>query len=158
MPDASTDVAVELRHGGAGDACRRILATLPTWFGFADVNEEYARSAENAPTVVASRDGDDVGLLTIVTHTPYAAEVHLMAVRPEHHRHGIGRRMLRVAEDHLVASGIEYLQVKTLSDSHPDEGYGATRAFYRSVGFRPFEEMPTLWSPDQPALVFVKRL
>jgi hypothetical protein len=66
--------------------------------------------------------------------------------------------MLGVAEDHLVASGIEYLQVKTLSDSHPDEGYVKTRAFYRSVGFRPLEEMRELWSPDQPALLLIKRL
>jgi GNAT superfamily N-acetyltransferase len=135
-----------------------VLATLPTWFGFPEVNEEYVRTADTTPTVVATLDGDDVGLLTIVTHTAYAAEVHLMAVRPEHHRRGIGRRMLGVAEDHLVASGIEYLQVKTLSDSHPDEGYVKTRAFYRSVGFRPLEEMRELWSPDQPALLLIKRL
>lgn len=110
------------------------------------------------PTIVASVDGDDVGLLTMVTHTPYAAEVHLMAVRPEHHRRGIGRRMMGLAEEHLLASGVEYLQVKTLSASHPDEGYVLTRAFYGSVGFRPLGEMPALWSPDQPALLLVKRL
>ena len=159
MPAGSTDVSVELRPTGSGDVCRAVLATLPTWFGFPDVNEEYVRTAETTPTVVATlAGGDDVGLLTIVMHTPYAAEVHLMAVRPEQHRQGIGRRMLQVAEDHLVASGIEYLQVKTLSDSHPDEGYVKTRAFYRSAGFRPLEELPTLWSPDQPALLLIKRL
>ena len=154
----STDVDVRLAPTGAGSSCRTILATLPTWFGFPDVNEEYARTADANPTVLASVAGDDVGLLTLVTHTPYAAEVHLMAVRPEHHRRGIGRRLLELAEAHLVASGIEYLQVKTLSDAHPDEGYVRTRAFYRAVGFRPLEELPTLWSPDQPALLFVKRL
>ena len=158
MPDVSTEVHVRLRPTGAGEVCRAVLATLPTWFGFPDVNEEYAGTADTNPTFVASVGGDDVGLLTLVTHTPYAAEVHLMAVRPEHHRHGVGRALLQSAEAELVASGIEYLQVKTLSDSHPDEGYVRTRAFYRSVGFRPLEELRTLWSPDQPALLFVKRL
>ncbi len=158
MPAVSTDVGVRVEETGTGDLCRIILATLPTWFGFAEVNEEYARTADVTPTVIASFEGEDVGLLTMVTHTPYAAEVHLMAVRPEDHRRGIGRRMMHLAEEHLVAAGIEYLQVKTLSDSHPDEGYVSTRAFYRSVGFRPLEEMPTLWSPDQPALLLVKRL
>jgi GNAT superfamily N-acetyltransferase len=154
----STDVGIRLEPTGSGARCRTILATLPTWFGFAEVNEEYARTADVTPTVVADVDGEDVGLLTLVTHTPYAAEVHLMAVRPEQHRCGIGRRLLHFAEEHLVASGVEYLQVKTLSDRHPDEGYVLTRAFYRSVGFRPLEEMPTLWSEDQPALLLVKRL
>jgi len=64
--------------------------------------------------------------------------------------------MLRHAEAALAAEGIEFLQVKTLSASHPDEGYRKTRAFYFAYGFRPLEEFPTLWSPDQPALQLVK--
>ena len=158
MPVVSTDAEVALRPTGSGAVCRDVLATLPTWFGFPEVNEEYVRTADTTPTVVASLDGADVGLLTIVTHTAYAAEVHLMAVRPELHRSGIGRRMLEVAEDHLVASGIEYLQVKTLSARDPDAGYRLTRAFYVATGFRPLEEHPLLWGPENPALQMVKRL
>jgi hypothetical protein len=64
--------------------------------------------------------------------------------------------MLRHAEAVLAADGVEFLQVKTLSPRHPDEGYRKTRAFYEAYGFRPLEEFPTLWSPDQPALQLVK--
>ncbi len=39
---------------------------------------------------------------------------------------------------------------------HPEEGYGKTRAFYLSYGFRPLEEFPNLWSPESPALQLVK--
>jgi hypothetical protein len=46
--------------------------------------------------------------------------------------------------------------VKTLSPRAADEGYAATRAFYFSCGFRPLEEMPELWGPDQPALQMIK--
>ena len=158
MSDASTDVRLRLQPTGSGDVCRSILATLPTWFGIDEANEDYVRTAETTPTIVASVGSDDVGLLTLVTHTPYAAEVHLMAVRPERHRRGIGRRMLQRAEDDLVASGIEYLQVKTLADTHPDPGYVATRSFYLATGFRPLEVLPDLWDPANPALLLVKRL
>ena len=149
---------VRTEPSGAGDLCRRILATLPTWFGFEETNEAYAARAEAGPALVASVDGEDVGLLLLDRHTPYAAEVHLMAVRPEHHRHGAGRALLAAAEAQLVAEGVEYLQVKTLDESADDAGYERTRAFYRAMGFRPLEVFPTLWDPTQPALQLVKRL
>lgn len=143
---------------GTGDLCRRILAMLPAWFGMEEANEDYAAAAEKTPTAVATVDGEDVGLLTVVTHSPYAAEVHLMAVVPERHRQGIGTQLLRFVEDDLVATGIEYLQVKTLSEKREDEGYARTRAFYLASGFRPLEEFPTLWDPSNPALQLVKRI
>jgi ribosomal protein S18 acetylase RimI-like enzyme len=141
---------------GAGPTCRRILATLPTWFGIPESVEDYVAAADRAPTVVASLEDGDVGLTTIVRHSDFAAEVYVMGVLPEHHRRGVGRAMLRHAEAVLAADGVEFLQVKTLSPRHPDEGYRKTRAFYEAYGFRPLEEFPTLWSPDQPALQLVK--
>lgn len=156
MPAASTELRVQ--ETGSGDLCRTILATLPTWFGIPEANEDYIATAERTPTMVARVDGDDVGLLTWITHTPYAAEVHLIAVRPEHHRRGIGRALLVHLEDHLTAAGIEYLQVKTLSEARADEGYARTREFYRASGFRPLEEHPTLWGPENPALQLIKKL
>ena len=149
---------VELRDGvgGAGATCRAILDQLPTWFGIAEANDDYVHSADELPWVIASVEGVDVGITVIVTHSEWAAEVHLMAVAPELHRHGVGRLMLRRAEATLAARGIEFLQVKTLSASHSDEGYVKTRAFYLGYGFRPLEEFPTLWSPDNPALQMIK--
>jgi GNAT superfamily N-acetyltransferase len=79
-----------------------------------------------------------------------------MGVRPEHHRHGVGRQMLAVAETWLRERDIEYLQVKTLSPRHPDPGYVKTREFYFAVGFRPLEEFTELWQPENPALQMVK--
>ncbi|HEY6427594.1 MAG TPA: GNAT family N-acetyltransferase [Acidimicrobiales bacterium] len=141
---------------GAGPTCRRVLAALPTWFGIPASVEEYVAAADSNPTVVASCDDAAVGLATIVRHSDYAAEVYVMGVLPEFHRHGVGRAMLEHAEAALAADGVEFLQVKTLSARHPDEGYRRTRAFYLAYGFRPLEEFPTLWSPDQPALQLVK--
>ena len=97
-------------------------------------------------------------MLTVLRHSPYAAEIYVMGVVPERHRQGIGAAMLRHAEETLLSEGIEYLQVKTLSDKHPDEGYKRTRAFYMAQGFRVLEEFPELWNPENPALQMVKSL
>ena len=95
---------------------------------------------------------------TPIVHTPYAAEVCVMGVRPEHRRRGIGRRMLELADTWLRERDIEYLQLKTLSPRHPDRGYVKTRAFYHACAYRPLEEFPELWAPDQPALQLIKAL
>jgi hypothetical protein len=58
----------------------------------------------------------------------------------------------------LRGQGVEYLQVKTLSDAHPDAGYARTRAFYQAMGFRPLQELPELWGEENPCLQMVKGL
>lgn len=150
-------------EAGAGAVCAELLATVPHWFGFAEANRAYREVADRSPTLVArDGDGDDgdrpVGFVTVVRHSPYAAELHVLAVRPERHRQGIGRALIRQVEERLRAEGIEYLQVKTLSASAADEGYLRTLAFYEALGFRVLEEMPTLWNPGNPAVMLVKRL
>jgi GNAT superfamily N-acetyltransferase len=153
-----TDLDAQLRQqpSGSGPVCRAILDTLPTWFGIPQSVEDYVDVADHAPTVIASLDGHDVGLATVVTHSPYAAEIALMAVRPEYHRRRIGHKMLWSIEGTLSDAGVEFLQVKTLSARRPDEGYDKTRAFYLSYGFRPLEEFPELWGPENPALQMIK--
>ena len=150
------DLVLRDLTSGAGPICRRILAALPTWFGIPASVDDYVAVADRSPTVVAALGDTEVGVTTVVRHSDFAAEVYVMGVLPEHHRRGVGGAMLRHAESALAAEGIEFLQVKTLSPRHPDEGYRKTRAFYEAYGFRPLEEFPTLWSPDQPALQLVK--
>ena len=148
---------VWLEEGG-GAICAELLSTVSHWFGIAQANEEYRRVSDRCPTLVAS-DGDRaIGFVTVVEHSPHAAELHVMAVRPELHRSGIGRMLVRVAEERLRSKGVEYLQVKTLSASAGDEPYLGTLAFYTGVGFRVLEEMPLLWDAESPAVVLVKRL
>ena len=141
---------------GSGETCRRILNSLPTWFGVQASVEDYIAAADRSPTVIASLGDEDVGVLTLVRHSGYAAEVYVMAVLPELHRQGIGRALLGHAEDMLAADGVEFLQVKTLAPSKPDEGYDQTRAFYLACGFRPLEEFRGLWDTDNPALQMIK--
>ena len=151
-------VRLEWLDEGGGAACAELLATVPHWFGMAEANEEYRRVADRSPTLVASVDGEAVGFLTVLRHSPHAAELHVMAVRPERHRQGVGRALVRAAEHRLRSEGVEYLQVKTLSAAAADEPYLRTLAFYAALDFRVLEELPSLWGPDNPAVVLVKRL
>jgi GNAT superfamily N-acetyltransferase len=151
-------LALRIQHVGAGTVCAAVLATLPHWFGFPDSVADYVESADTHPTVVATVEGRDYGILTLRVHTPYAAEIVVMGVVPEQHRGGIGRAMLGAAETWLAERDITYLQVKTLSPRSGDEGYAATRAFYFGCGFRPLEEMPDLWGRDSPALQMIKNV
>ncbi len=132
------------------------MAALPTWFGIPASVEDYVGAADRSPTVIASIGDEHVGLLTLVRHSRYAAEVYVMAVLPELHRRGIGRALLGHAEGMLAADGVEFLQVKTLAPSKPDDGYDKTRAFYLAYGFRPLQEFRDLWGAENPALQMIK--
>jgi GNAT superfamily N-acetyltransferase len=143
---------------GGGAICAELVATVPHWFGKAQANEEYRRVADRCPTLVAMENGHAVGFLTVVRHSPHAAELHVMAVRPELHRNGIGRMLVAETEDRLRSEGVEYLQVKTLSASAGDKPYLGTLAFYTALDFRVLEEMPSLWDADNPAVLLIKRL
>lgn len=149
-------LTLRMQLQGAGAICADVLGTLPAWFGVPDSVAAYVAAADAEPTVVATLNGLDCGVLTLRVHSPYAAEIVVMGVLPDHHRSGIGLALLEVAESWLAERDIGFLQVKTLSPRAADEGYAATRAFYFSCGFRPLEEMPELWGPDQPALQMIK--
>lgn len=147
---------IEIRTGGSGELCRRLLKALPEWFGLPESNDRYADTADHALAVIARVDGREVGLLTLIRHTPVAAEIDVMAIAPEYHRRGVGRALLARAERLLTQDGAEFLQVKTLSDSRNYEPYARTRAFYRACGFRALQEFPDLWDAENPALQLVK--
>ena len=124
-------------EGGGGATCALLLGQLPTWFGIAEANEAYIAAADANPCVIAAVDDVDVGITTVTHHSPYAAEVHLMAVAPAHHRHGIGTAMLRHLESRLADAGVEFLQVKTLSAAHPG------RRLRRHAGVLPRLRVPS---------------
>ena len=140
------------------DLCEPVLRALPEWFGIESANLHYLDAIDRLPTFLALKDESVVGFMTVYQHYPQAAEIFVTGVHPDYHRKGVGRAMLQATEAYLRKKGVKYLQVKTLSDSHPDEGYALTRAFYRAVGFQPLEEFPTLWDENNPCLLSVKYL
>lgn len=138
--------------------CERILRGLPDWFGIEDSNRQYIADLATMPTLVAAAAGEVLGFLTSRGHNPASAEIHVIAVRRDARRRGVGRALLAALEEQLTADGVRFLQVKTLGPSHPDPSYARTRSFYAAMGFLPLEETTAFWGADQPCLVMVKVL
>lgn len=139
--------------------CRDILATLPDWFGTPEAVENYIVEAAALPMLVArEEDGTALGFATITVESADTIELHLIAIRPEAHRCGIGRLLLDGAEALARQGGYAFLSVKTLAPAVEDKNYAATRAFYAAMGFEPHEERPDVWGPDTPCLLMRKRL
>jgi GNAT superfamily N-acetyltransferase len=142
------------------EAVREILASLPDWFGLPEFNAKFVREAAVLPSYLAVDDeGGVVGVVLLAEHFPAAREVHLMAVRRDRHRQGVGRTLLAVVEEDLRAAGVRILEVQTLGPSYEDEEYVRTRAFYVAQGFVPMHELQLAdWEDDEPTLILVKPL
>jgi GNAT superfamily N-acetyltransferase len=140
--------------GERSELCRRILETLPEWFGIAESVEDYVSDVAELPTFAVGSDA----FLSLKQHTEAAAEIYVMGVRPERQGEGAGTALVRAGEAFLRARGVEYLQVKTLAPSHPSTHYARTRRFYESRGFRPLEELTGIWNESNPCLIMVKHL
>jgi steroid delta-isomerase-like uncharacterized protein len=138
--------------------CARILTSLPEWFGLAEANRAYLASLERLPAAVALADDRVVGFAALESHGPLSAEIHVMAVARDLHRHGIGAALVRWAREIARAQGARVLHVKTRGPSAPDANYARTRAFYQAQGFTPIFETTALWGPENPALTLVASL
>ena len=150
---------IENLETGKGDLCRRILQTLPEWFGIPEAIEMYAQGVESVPTLVCKADdGSIAGFLVVKPHTSFAMEAYVLGVRPEWQRRGCGRLLFEAAEKMARDHGARFLTVKTIADSGPDPHYEGTRLFYEAIGFVPVEVFPTFWGPRNPCLFMVKAL
>ena len=142
---------------GRAAICRDVLDALPEWFGIPASIERYVSAAGDLPMLACFEPAGHVaGFVSVKTLTPAAAEIHVMGVKRQWHRHGIGRSLVEGAGQLAVAQGARFLTVKTLSPSKPDPNYAATRRFYEAVGFLPIDEFPTLWGADNPCLLMLR--
>ena len=148
---------VEIREN-KGTICREILASLPKWFGLAESNAAYARDVEALTMFGVLKEGAVAGFLAVKCHSAFAWDVHVMGVRPQYHRSGIGRALIERAARHAQEAGARFLTVKTLSASDPDAGYAKTRAFYEAMGFVAVAELPELGGPENPTVLMLKVL
>jgi GNAT superfamily N-acetyltransferase len=138
--------------------CEMILRSLPDWFGVESSIRQYVQDADKLPTFTVMMEGETAGFLTLKQHNIYTAEIYVMGVLPRWHRHGLGSVLINAAENWLKEKDVQFLQVKTLADTHPDPGYARTRAFYFQMGFRPLEVIENLWGYENPCLLMIKAL
>ena len=107
-----------------------MLAGVPEWFGIPEANAQYVADAARLPSYLAV-DGDEVvGVALLAEHFPQSRELHLLAVRRDRHRQGIGRLLVEAVVADLRQAGVRLLEVHTVGPSHESEGYARTRAFY----------------------------
>ncbi|HHX23572.1 MAG: GNAT family N-acetyltransferase [Clostridia bacterium] len=137
---------------------RSVLESLPNWFGIQEATENYIRESSKMPFFVALDESKVLGFVAIKENTPYTAEVYVMGVIPDSHNQGIGTSLMNKIVQWAKEKGYEFLQVKTLDESHPDKYYAKTRRFYTSVGFRPLECLPELWGRDNPCLIMIRHI
>ncbi len=152
------DTKVDGPYFEKATVCEPILRSLPDWFGIESAIVHYSTQIDILPTFLAFEAGRVIGFLTIKQHTPYSAEVYVMAILQEAHRKGVGRALIQSSQDWLRSVGVQYLQVKTLGPSDPDESYAKTRSFYEAVGFMPLEEFTQIWDEDNPCLIMIQKL
>ena len=151
-------VAIVIRELSPQDSttCDAIVAGLPDWFGDPLGLTECAEAVRSQRGYVSMReDGELVGFLTWVESERATVEITWMAVRFDSRRKGHGRDLIEALLADARAGGARYVLVKTLSDSHPDEGYAQTRAFYREMGFEPVAELD-IWGPRNPAQLLMR--
>ena len=143
---------------GKVSIARSILEGLPEWFGILQARERYIERAGQLPMTAVSVGTEIIGFLSVENKTRVSSEIHVLGIRRDWHRRGVGRILLHATEIALIRSQIRYLIAKTLSDKQSNAHYGITRQFYESVGFEPIDELPELWGPDAPCLVMLKVL
>lgn len=147
---------------GRGQSCpgdvKRLIATVPEWFGREESNAQYVSDADSLDTwTVRSNLGEVLGVALVKRHFQETAEIHLIVVDRAHHGEGIGSALLLGIEKDLRAVGVRLLEVKTLGPSDPNPEYARTRRFYEGRGFLPLEETE-IWGAGTPCLIMVKPL
>ena len=136
----------------------KILRALPDWFGIEEATLEYIQNATKYPMIVIYENNSPVGFISIKSHSSFTSEIYVMGIMPDHHRKGIGEKLLLESERILALNKTEYLQVKTLDESRENEAYRKTRLFYKAMGFREVEVFPTLWGEANPCLLLIKKI
>lgn len=135
-----------------------ILKSLPNWFGIPESTQEYINVSIHLPFFVAIDESKPIGFISIKENNKYTAEIYVMGVLSDYHKQGIGRALFNNALQWAKEEGYEFLQVKTLDESHPDVYYSGTRRFYQSIGFKPFECLPELWGKENPCLIMIQHI
>lgn len=135
-----------------------ILKSLPNWFGIPESTQEYINESSNLPFFAAIDESKPIGFISVKENNKYTAEIYVMGVLSDYHKQGIGRALFNKVLQWAKEKGYEFLQVKTLDESHPDVYYAGTRKFYQSIGFKPLECLPELWGKENPCLIMIQHI
>ncbi len=113
------------------------LHLYPEWSAMQAAAVERVCRDEAMPTWVADHDGRAVGFVAIVhdrqEDEPDSSEIEMVAVDPDHQRHGIAADLIAFAVDRMREHGSRLAVIGTGGDP----GHAPARAAYEQAGFRP---------------------
>jgi len=89
---------------------------------------------------------------TPLTESTY--DLYWIAVDKSKHRGGVGKKLLKFAEDEIARRGGQLLLVETSSQ----ETYGGTIQFYEKTGYELVGKIKEYYKPGDDKLIFLKRL
>lgn len=136
---------------------RMILEDLPEWFGIPEAREEYIRESRKQKFFCCFEEGRPVGFVCLKKTGRDTAELSVIGVLKEYHRHGIGRQLFHYAKKAAAHNGFSFLQVKTVRMGQYPQ-YDDTNMFYISLGFKEFEVFPALWDAHNPCQIYIMSL
>lgn len=148
--------ALEITHPAEkARIAREVLDALPEWFGIEESKNEYVENSRSLP-MWAVYDGEiPVGFIVLKPTSRHTAEIHVMDVKKEFHRTGMGRALYEVFENSAREMGFSYLQVKTVQIGKYPE-YDMTNRFYMAMGFVEMECFPDMWDEANPCQIYIK--
>ena len=89
---------------------------------------------------------------TPLTESTY--DLYWIAVDKSKHRGGVGKRLLKFAEEEIARRGGRMMLVETSSQ----EAYGGTIQFYEKTGYELVGKIKEYYKPGDDKLIFVKKL
>ena len=136
---------------------REILEALTDWFGIEESREEYISGSAGWTFFAAKGTERPIGFLCLKETGKSTVELAVMGVLMEHHRSGVGRRLVEKAIETARLQGYEFMQVKTVKMGIYED-YDRTNLFYISCGFKELEVFPLLWDEANPCQIYVMSL
>ncbi len=136
---------------------RTVLEALNEWFEIEESREGYIRDCVDWTFLAAKDNGKAVGFLCLKETGNATVELAVMGVLKDHHRNGIGRRLVEKAKEVAASEGYEFMQVKTVKMG-VYEDYDKTNRFYISCGFKELEVFPLHWDEANPCQIYVMSL
>ena len=104
----------------------------------------------------AYQESDVVGFISLSYSSEDCAEIDCLGMKKSFQGQGIGRELITTIEREAVKQ-VGYLQVKTVAEGS-NKDYDRTNVFYRSLGFKKLEIFPSLWDPQNPCQILIKKI
>ena len=138
------------------EGCAKVVAATPFFSEYGFSGEAAGRALTDALSdsrsiLWVARSGlQIVGFAWLVKRGAFdrSGYLRLLAVHPEHHRLGVGKRLMETLEgEHLRCGGIALLVTKTNQRAC---------AFYRRLGYEEVGELPDYVKPGTTECIFFK--